>query len=813
MDKVRQDIAYALRTMRRNPLATAVIVLTLAIGIGASTAVFTLVDAVLVRKLPYRDPDRLVAVWLQPKSQPDVKMFAPYRDLQALREHAESFEDVAANSWAFAGQTLMWRGEPHRVIAIPSTQNLFALLGAKAARGRTFLADDLSSGCSVVLSNRFWQNQLAGDEDVIGRGITLDGQACSVIGILPAGFEFFPKTTDAWTLITPSGPFAQNPIRGVAIFARLKPGVSREAATAEVEALHEHLGSEMPPGSFVQDTTLAAYDLQGEFTFLAGANLRLALLMLSATVAMVLLICCLNVAGVLLGRGAERQKELALRAALGSDRIRIVRQLLTESIVLAASSACLGALLAEAAVRWFRSVNPIDLPPGSAVTVNGHVLAFTAAAGIAAAVVFGLIPALKVSRVDLNRVLKGAAPSASRRALGGTGAKSLVALEFCLAMVLLTGAGLLIQSIHRLTSAPLSFRTDDLMLATLTLPAEDYGETPQRSRFYDTLLTRVAGLPSVESAALSTRQPLSGQIGGAVTIAGRPPPSNELGDVDSETVSTSFPKVMSLALLRGRTFDARDRPEAAQVAIVNQRFVDEYFPDRDPLGAQVKMGLDTSGNPWLTIVGVVANAERTNYFNEMSFAMQPIVYRPVAQQPERTMTLLVRTKSDVADLGALLQREVKNLDARVPVYSVESMNDVLARTFSQPRLRTRLLGAFAAVAVLLAAIGIYGLLMRGVVQRTREIGIKMALGADDRRLVRSVMGQALALAAIGIGSGLLLSLYLTRFLGSILYGAGGMNVETIAVTSVILIGTTLTATYVPARKAASVEPCVALRAE
>jgi predicted permease len=813
MDTIRQDLVYALRAMRRNPVATAVIVLTLAIGIGANTAIFSLVNAVLVRPLPYHDPERLVAVWLEFDNAPGQKAFATYGDFLKLRDEGGSFEAIAGNTWANAGRTLMWRGEPHRAVAVPATADLFATLGVRAALGRTFVADDSANGCTAVLADRFWRNRLGGESEIVGGSITLDGELCAVVGVMPADFEFFPKQTEVWTLITPTSAFARNPISGLAIFGRLKPGVTRAAAEEEALSLHRRLIEETPPESGVRGSTLAVYDLQGEFTFLAGAKLRQALLMLSAAVAMILLICCANVAGILLSRAAERRKELALRAALGSGRRRIVRQLLTESTVLAAAGACLGAILAAATVAYFRAVNPIDLPAASEVGVDWQVLAFTAAAGLLAALLFGVAPAITASRVDLNAVLKSSSAGVARDWLGRRGGQALVVGEVSLSMVLLVAAGLLIQSIYRLASTPLTFRTDRLMMARVTLPAEDYDESADRSQFYDSLLARVAALPGIEDVALASNTPLNGQNGNAVTVAGGPAATSDFGNVGVETVSANYTAAMSVPLLRGRELDSRDREENEPVALVNQRFVDEYLAGQEPIGARIKIGLEAGPNPWLTIVGVAGNVERSDFFNEMSFRVVPIVYRPVQQQPPRSLMLLIRTRTDLTDLGAMVRREVAALDARVPLHDLGTMDDVLRLTFAQPRFRTLLLGGFAGIALLLAAIGIYGLLTRAVVTRTREIGIRVALGADGRRVLRSVMREGLALAGIGIVAGIAASAYLTRFLATMLYGVGTIDPLTIAATAGVLAAAALVATYIPARRATRVDPLVALRDE
>jgi predicted permease len=809
MDTILQDLRYAARSFLRNPFVAVVIVMTLAIGIGANTAIYTLVDAVLVRALPFRDAERLVAVWLEFEQQPGVKAFAAYRDFEELRKQATSFEDLAANTWAVGGRTLLWRGEPHYVTAIPATANLFALLGSRAAQGRTFEPSDVDHGCAVVLADRFWRSELGGEPNVVDRTLTLDGESCVVTGIMPADFEFFPRQTQVWTLLAPADPLLQNPLASVAIFGRLKAGVTREAAAAEVALIHRRIAEETPADSFMRGTRLGVYDLQGELTFLAGSNLRSALLMLTAAVATVLLICCVNVAGLLIGRGSERRRELAMRAALGSGRARIVRQLVTEAAILGAAGAGLGALLAAGVVSYFKYANPIDLPAAAVVAVNGRVLAFTAAAGAIAALLFGVLPALRISRLEPNEVLRGTSVESRRRWLAG--GRLLVVGELALSMVLLTAAALLVQSIERLTSVPLSFRTDHLLLATATLPAAEYADSNSRANFFAAAQERIGAIPGVDGAAFATNRPLAGQVGLAVTIEGRPGPTSEIGDVARELVSDTFMHVMAIPLLRGRELDSRDRDDTERVALVNQQFVDEYLPNQEPLGARVKVGAETSAAPWLTIVGVVGNTERSNFFEEMSYRRPPTVYRPLSQQADRSMDLLVRTTADVPALGDALRREIRALDARVPLHDVTTMDDELARNFAQPRLRTQLLGAFAALGLLLASLGVYGLLTRGVVQRTRELGIRMALGADGGRVLRSVLLQGLALSSLGILAGLLASAYLTRFLSTMLYGVGRLDPATVAATAVILTCATLVATYLPARRATRVDPLVALK--
>jgi predicted permease len=808
-----QDLRFAIRVLAKNALFTTAIILTLAAGMGANTAIFSIVNAVLLRPLPYQDPDRLVVIWGTLNQRPNEKVFASYGDYQELRTHSRSFEDVAATTWAFAGQTLIWHGEPYRVLAIPSTENLFSLLGIQPILGGTFTKSDPASGCTVVLAHGFWQNRLGGSPEVVNGNLTLDGQSCTVAGVMGDDFEFFPKLTEVWTLIKPNSKLAAQPTNSVAIFARLKPGVTRTQAQAEAEQLHQEVVHAAPAGSWVRDVVPHVYDLQDEFMFLAGPNLRLAVLALFAAVVMVLLIACVNIAGLLISRGAERQKEFAVRAALGGGRSRIVRQLLVESMLLAIAGAGVGVAIATFAVRYFRAVTPIDLPPGNPVEVSWHVLAFTALVAITTGVLSGVIPALKVSRISLNEVLKGAGASIAPNWLSSKSGKCLIIAEVALSVILLIGAGLLIESIHRLTAVPLSFRADHLMTASLNLPVGDYTEAERRVRFFNSLLSHLAALPGIEGVALSSNRPLSGQNNSAATVAGRTEPTSEVGDVGAEQVTQDFMRVIGIPLLRGRQFNSGDHENSAQVAIVNQKFAEEFFPNEDPLGRQIKFGLPNSQNPWLTIVGIVGNVERADFFKEMGYRVPPIVYRPISQRLAESAWLLIRTRNDSKDVASLIRREVNVLDTRVPVDDFTTVDQLISKNLSQPRFRTVLLGFFAGIALLLATVGLYGVLMQAVVQRTREIGIRMALGAKHGHVLRMVIRQGLTLTILGILAGLLSSVYLTRFLSSMLFGVTATDPPTFATTSAILIGVTLLASYMPARRATKVDPVVALKHE
>jgi len=810
-DHLHQDVRYAFRTMRRKPGWTAVILIMLAVAIGANTAMFSAVDSILLRPLPYRDAANLVVLWAQVRQFPDQKFFLSYRDFKEFRRSAKSFKDVAAVTWANAGQTLLWKDKPLRVLSIPSTDNLFSLLGIDALHGRTFVPADSKLGCSVVLAHRFWQNRLNGERDIVNTALTLDGTSCTVVGIAPKDFEFFPKETELWTLIPSDSPFDTNPSASVAVFGRLRNGVSKAEAQNEVAALHASVAQSSPAVSWLRDSSVSVYDLQGEFTFLSGANLRIALLVLFGAVTIVLLIACVNIASLLLSSGVERQRELAVRVAVGCSRGRIIRQLVTESLVLAGVGGALGVGLALAGIKYLRAVNPINLPPGGSIEINAKVLLFTAGLSVLTGLVFGILPSLHVSRMDLQKSLK---KGKSRVGLGSRGGmrSAFVIAEVTLSMLLLVGAALLIESFHRLTATPLSFDPSHLWTASMTLPADAYRDVPERAKFYDAVLTNIAALPGVRGAALSSNRVLGGQSVDVVTIFGRTAPSTELGDVGVEQVSSDFMPVMGVPVLRGRNFTAGDHDRTEQVAIVNARFVSEYFPNEDPIGKQIKIGLNGE-SPWRRIVGVSGNVERGDFMIEMGYQYVPVVYLPIGQRSTPTMSLIVRIQHSPSDFAESLQRTVASLDSRVPLSDVRTVDSLISTNFSQPRFRTILLSAFAGLALLLAAVGLYGLVTQTVVQMTREIGIRLALGAARRDIARMMLGRGLLLASLGIAGGLLTSLYLTRFLRTMLYNVKSTDLPILAATAAVLMSVTVVAISVPVRRATRVDPIRVLKEE
>jgi len=806
-----QDLRFGFRTLRKNPGFTYIAVLTLAVAIGANTAVFSIVDAVLLRALPYKNAERLVAVWCSEIGQPGTKILASYSDFEEFRAHSHSFDGLAALTWARAGEILTWNGSPHEVLAIPASADFFSLLGASAERGRVFGPEDLQNGCTVVLAHSFWQTEL-GAPGIVGAALALNGKPCTVAGVMPRGFDFYPKQTSLWTLITPDSQFSKEPVNSpVGIFGRLKPGVTMAGAERELVGLHHRVIQESPAGSWVAQITPIVRDLREEFTWMAGRNLQTALLILSAAVTLLLLIACLNVTNLLLGRRVERQRELAVRSALGSGRSRLVRQLFTESILLSILGTLIGILIAVAAVRYFNSVNVVELPPGNPVAVNSQVLGFAIFLTTLTALLFGLFPAWRASQVDLNEVLKEAGRSITPHKYHTS--QLLVIGQVTLSTILLAGAGLMIQSLVRLGSVPLALRPDHVLTAQVALPPPAYAKLNQRSLLFQNLIAHLGTLPGVDGVALCSS--VLGYEGGhssELSVAGKAVIEN-LEAVNREEISNDYFRVLGIPLLQGRPFDSRDREGSQPVAIVNDQMVRLYFHNEDPLGKQIKLAKPTDKAPWLTIVGVVGNEKRATVYQEMGYVEPALAYLPVNQASATSMFLVMRVAGSPMGLSPVLQREISSLDRNVAAYDIRTMSARYSEFLAQPRFRAALMGLLAILTLLLAAIGIYGVLSQLVSQRTHEIGIRVALGASRRDVLRLVVGRGLVVTVVGLGIGIVGAIAFTRFLAGLLFGIKSNDPLTFAAVSLLFCGVAFVACYIPARRAIHVDPIVALRYE
>ena len=812
-----QDASYAGRIFRRAPGFTIIVILTLSLGIGATTAVFSILNTVLLQPLPFHDPGRLIVVWeRQIHAKGTSKIFTLYTDYENWKRNARSFESVAAVTWASQaspGKIMTGNGPAQNVFALPATAEFFSTLGVSAIRGRTFDVRDTGRGCFVVLTDKFWQNTFGGKDDIIGHPIRLDDQSCTVLGVMPPGFAYLPPGAPIamWSLMPrPARPEEFS----VAILMRLRHGVTMQAAQAEVSLLHHQIhehdrwGTQMEP---------VVYDMHGEFTWLTGRNLELSVIVLFAAVSFVLLICCVNVANLLLGRAVGREKEMAIRAALGSGRARLLRQLFTENLLLSSFASIGGCALAVAAVRYFRSVRPIELPPGSQLGVNATVLAFAALLCVVTAVIFGLAPAWQSARVDINHVLKGAGRGSSRGTRYRQFGKGLIVLEVMLTVMLLAGAGLLIQTVNRFASVPLGFRPEGLVVASVQLPSKGYQEPERRAQFYERVREEVGAIPGVDSVAFSSTRPIVG--GGTISvieIEGHPAPTTEnAADTFQQTVSPNYFAAMSTPVVKGRSFANSDAIGREAVAVVNEALVRKYFPGEDPIGRRIRpFAEDRAAGPWLRIIGIVGDEKRTTVYQEMAWATQPMLFKSVSQNPPGGTNLVIRVTGAVsATLARDVQATLARIDPEAPLGEFLTVKGIEDQTLAYPRFRAVLLGGFAGLALLLAVVGLFGVLSHLVAQRTQEIGVRMALGAQRGAVLRMILREGLVVTGGGVVFGVGAAWWLTRFLSSLLYGVQGTDVMVLAGMGCALLPIALAAMYLPARRAANVDPVVALRYE
>ncbi|HUB79885.1 MAG TPA: ABC transporter permease [Bryobacteraceae bacterium] len=798
-----QDVRYALRLLRKSPGFAAVVVLTLALGIGTNSAVFSVVRGAILQPLPYRDPARLVDVLDASARDPNLShTFATYADFEEYARHARSFEKIAFATWANAGAKLTGRGPARGVLAIPVSQDFFAMLGVTAALGRTFLPGDMSGDCPVVLSDSFWRSTLAGDPHIVGQSLELNGRACIVTGVLPARFEFYPRQTNLWMLFTPADPRPRDRFPAIT-FGRLKPGVTAAQAQSELAALHR----QMSQPDWQRDFVPAVHNLQDEFTFLAGRNLRATLVLLLVAVGLVLLIACLNVANLLLARSWARAKEFAVRAALGSGRARLVRQLLVEGLLLAAMGGIAGVAIALALVKYFVYANPIELPIGSDISVNFPVLLFTAFLTMATALVFGMAPAWSGSRTDPGAGLR----AAGRGAISGGNrrfASALIAVEISLSLMLLAGAGLLMRSVLKFGSADLGFDPDHVMATRSSLPERRYTSPADQSRFFDELRSRLNAIPGVETSAFAANIPPYAGGSAEVEVEGR----GRAGPMDTNTVGEDYFSVLRIALRRGRLFTREDVLGAETVAVVSEEFANEYFPGADAIGRRVRVWGEKDA-PWLTIVGVVATERHPELLREMSWHASAELYRPLRQQPVSSFAIVVRTRGEQADTGRAMARAMSGSDAELPVGEIFALRESLGMYLKYPRFRAVVLDQFAALALLLAGLGLHGLLSQYVAQRTREIGLRMAIGARTRDILRLIAIQGGAPLGAGMLLGMAATAELTRYLSSLLFEVTPGDPLTMIAAPMALLAVSLVAMARPALTASAIDPLVALRDE
>ena len=802
------DVQYTLRSLTRQPLFYAVVILTLALGIGANAAIFTVVNAVLLRPLPYPDPGRLMMVWTYNPRQGFDKDVSTYPNFEDWRRASQSFERLSGFSGASV--TLTGSGDPAQIRGARVTHEFLDTMQVRPALGRPFGPEHGRAGGErvVILAHGLWTRRFGADPAVVGRGILLNGISHEVLGVMPASFAH-PSDAEFWVPMAPVGQFQSLfTARGsfwLSVIGRLKPGVSEAAAQAEMDGIAARLEREYPSNAGLGVRLVPLHDE------LVG-DVKRPLLILLGAVCFVLLIACANVANLLLTRAASRTREVAIRVALGAGRRRLTRQLLTESLVLGVMGGIAGLALAAWTTELLRSLAPPELARLSDVGVDRVVLAYTAGATLLTSLLFGLVPALHSSRRDVGAALKegGRTGTDSR---SGRLRTTLAIGELAVALVLLVGASLLVRSFLALSREDPGFATDGVLTLRLQLPAAKYDQPARVAAFHEQLIERLRALPGVQSAAAGSTLLLSRLPNSAsIAIEGRPPLPGDAQNipVPYDSVSPEFFTTLQIPLRRGRFFSHADGPDAQQVAIVNEAFVRRFYPNEDPLGRRVTFGNPGGPNTqWQTIVGVVADTKRGG-FGRDPWAE---IYFPMRQAPDRRVYMFARTTGDPLALVAAAQAAVWSIDRDQAIAGIRTARELLSQQEANRWFTTLLLGLFAAVALVLAMIGIYGVIAYSTAQRTQEIGIRLALGADQRSVMRLVLAHGLRIAAAGLGLGLLAALPLTRVLSGLLYGIGARDPVTFVAVPLALLVVALAACWIPARRAMRVDPLIALRAE
>ncbi|MEW6209763.1 MAG: ABC transporter permease [Acidobacteriota bacterium] len=802
MEAFKKDFIFSLRSLIKKPGFTLIAIFTLALGIGANTAIFSVINAVLLRALPYKDPDRLAMIW--ETSQSSQRIHVSHLNFIDWREQSHSFEAMSACSGRWGGQSTVTGGvEPLRAHTAMVYRDFFSTLGVNASIGRTFLPRDHNLGAapSVVISHALWQRSLGGDPNLEGKTLNIGGISVNVIGVMPQGFSF-PPETDVWAAKEAlSEDTSARSAHNFRVIARLKADVTVSQAQTEMNTIAARLSEQYPE---MKDKGAAVISLEDQMV----GSVRPALMILMAAVGFVLLIACANVANLLLARALSREKEIAIRAALGASRLRIIRQLLTESLLLALAGGALGLMLAYWLVEALISLSPPNIYRIEEVGIDRRALLFTLAVSLATSLIFGLAPALKASRTDLQESLK----SAGKGAMSGAGSKrmrnALVVTEVALTVVLLAGAGLLTKSFWLLLQVDPGFKPEGVLTMQLSLPQSDYESESKTIAFYDRLLPQLTSLAGVETAGMINNLPLGGvNINGQFLIEGRP---DDRGYGGFRIVSRDYFRALGIPLLRGRFFSDSDDMKSMPVAIIDRSVAEKSWPGEEAIGKRIRSGMDRAGDVWMTIIGIVGDVRQSG----LDADTYPAIYVPYTQRPYRAreMTIVARASIDPSALIAAARREVAQIDKNLPV-SFDSLSHLLSKSTASRRYNMILLGAFAAFALMLSMVGIYGVMSYSVTQSTREIGIRMALGADQKDVLKMVMTNGLAMSTAGIAIGLGMAVGLTRLMASLLYKVSATDAMVLSVAPMLIILVALLACWVPARRAMKVDPQIALRYE
>jgi putative ABC transport system permease protein len=804
-----QDMRYGLRMLAKNPGFTAIAVLTLALGIGANTAIFSVVNAVLLRPLPYHDPGRLVVI-LQGKGSGPVSP-ANFVD---WREQNQVFEKMGAAEWW--SPNLGGEDTPEHLNALHITPDILALLEVNPMLGRIFTPEEGQVGTEhvAILSHGLWQRHFGGKANVIGQAVSLDGETYTVVGVMPAGFKFAPfwaTKAELWAPLALGNRITNRGAQSLRVFARLKDGVTLEQARADIGNITRRLDQEFPGTN--RDVQVTSLDEK------VVGTVRPALLMLLGAVGFVLLIACVNVAHMLLARAGMRRKEIAIRAAIGASSQRLLRQMLTESTVLAVLGGLAGLLVASWGMRFLAALAPADIPGIEYIALDGRVLVFAVVIALITGLLFGMAPAMQASRVDLNESLKESGRGTTEGIHRNRARSLLVISEFAMALILLVGAGLMIRSFVKLMQIDPGFESHHLLAAVVSVTGTKEADPSRRAAFFQQAVENVKALPGIESASAINHLPLDGDEWGLpFAIEGRPlpRPDNPPGAVYRVTLPKYF-QTMGIPLLTGRDFEPSDKMDSPRVVIINQQFAHLYWPGEDALGKQLSI-YDPKNLEWCSVVGIVKNTKQSDW----AAIPQPEMYFPYLQTKDYLqspsswvayLTLVVRSRKDPLDSVSAIQSAIWSLDKNVPISNIESMDSVISRSVAQPRLYLMLLNVFAGIALILAAVGIYGVMSFSVVRRTHEIGVRLALGARQADVLKLVVAQGMVLATAGLAIGVMGAYAVTRFLSGLLYQVQPTDPATFVSVSLVLMAVALLACLVPARRAMKVDPMVALRYE
>jgi len=812
MGTLVKELRYGIRSLLKHPGFTAIAVITLALGIGANTAMFSVINGVLLRPLPYQDPDRLVTIWEESPERGLFQLPVSYANFRDWQDQNHVFDQISA--YTFTNLNLTGTGEPARLLTVRSSANLFSLVGAAPLLGRGFLTEEDKEGANrvVILGHALWQSRFGSDSGIVGKSLTLNNQSHTVVGVMspnvqfPVGFGYLGKVlNDPVDLYVPLAATSEETGRGnYSFFAigRLKPGVTINQAQAEMSTIEGRLEQQYPEGNTGIGISLVPTQEQ------TVKEIRPALLVLLGAVAFMLLIACANIANLLLARATSRQKEIAIRTALGASRLRVLRLLLTESVMLSLAGGCLGLLLAFWGTDALMALAPDNIPRLNEVRVDARVFGFTLAVSLVTGILFGLIPAVHASKPDLNEALKEGSRGSMGSATGKRTRSVLVAVEVALSLVLLIGAGLMIKSFLRLQQMNLGFDPDNVLAVDLSLSRSRYPEDRQQVAFFQEALERLQSVPGIKSAGATTGLPLTLSLSGSdFRIEGRPEP--EAGRemiIHTRSVSPDYFGTLGISLIKGRDFSARDKSDAPKTAIINNDLARIYFPSEDPIGKRITFD---DGESWISIVGVIGDVKQLG----LDSSAKPEVYFPYLQVSAPSMSLVVRTTSNPLSLAGAVKSQIQMIDKDLPIDDAKTMQQLLAESLSGRRFNMLLLTVFAMVALVLAIVGIYGVMSYTVTQRTHEIGIRVAIGAQSRDVFRMVIGQGMMLAMIGVTFGLVGAFGLTRLMTTMLFGVEPTDPATFVGIAVLLTAVTLVACYIPARRAAKVNPLVALRYE